>query len=699
MTAWRRSAALVDLAPLSLVILAEAAWLSAFAALIQALSSKPPSIGIVGFAIFVATGVLATRLLAPRLGRRWPIVVPGLVGIAAVAGTLISPDARAALGEGPASVLSANPAGWIAGLAVLRGVARAPLPVPEDSIARLLTIGVPGLAMIALAGVAVVEPYRAPFQSDVMAAAVVFVVAATLALSLTRLTAVGYDGGFDWRRNPAWIGLVLVILAVAIVSTVSLTTVGASVLQVLAGVAVGALVIVALSAGFDRSAIRLISALIVFQLGIYLLVSRLGPGRPLPEVPDAGSGSEGNAVATDLLTLGLGGLVLLAVVIAIVVLATIWMRRTRTPVDDPVQESRTIDRGAVADRARPDPRRSRRRRRDPDGAPAAYVALLTDLEPHPNVRREPAETPAEHASRLREQGRAGLALEPWPRITRSSGMAAGGCRRASIAAGSDDGSPCAVGSRGRPGDLRVLVLLRDRQRRGRRASQRPVLRGDRQLIRACWCRLGRPDRHRRGRVRGIRRDRERRACRQDGNAQEDRRGKPVCPADGHLVRRGAAALDGDRTARGDREVRRWARRDRGSPADVSAGRRDRERTARGRPRGEQARGADAAAARHRPGHRRLRVDDRTVLIECGRRELLGRANLDRCRCRCDSDRGHDRPTRIAADIGVEPARHELDEPDSATGEAGPLANDRGTAGARCPSDPALDARRRPVSRP
>ena len=88
-----------------------------------------------------------------------------------------------------------------------------------------------------------------------MAAVVVFVVAATLALALTRLTGIGHDGGFDWRRNPAWVGLVLVVLALAIAATVSLTTVGASLIQVLAGVTVGVLVIIALSAGLERGAL------------------------------------------------------------------------------------------------------------------------------------------------------------------------------------------------------------------------------------------------------------------------------------------------------------------------------------------------------------------------------------------------------------------------------------------------------------
>ena len=95
-----------------------------------------------------------------------------------------------------------------------------------------------------------------------------------------------------------------------------------------------------------------------------------------------------------MLTLGFGGVVLLAAVIAIVVLATIWMRRTRTPIEDPVHETRTIDRGAIADTpgtARR--RRNRAARRDPDDATAAYVALIADLDRHPPVRRDVAETP------------------------------------------------------------------------------------------------------------------------------------------------------------------------------------------------------------------------------------------------------------------------------------------------------------------
>ena len=165
-SAVQRSPSLVELGPLSLAILAEAAWLSALAALIQALSGRPTVLGIVPFAVFVGAGTLAAVLLARRLGRRWPLVVPAFVAVAVVVGTLSSTDARAALGAGLGPVVSAHPAGWLAGVAVLRGVAHARLPVPEDSIARLLAVGVPGLALIAIAGTAVVPLYWAAFQAD-----------------------------------------------------------------------------------------------------------------------------------------------------------------------------------------------------------------------------------------------------------------------------------------------------------------------------------------------------------------------------------------------------------------------------------------------------------------------------------------------------------------------------------------------------
>jgi hypothetical protein len=53
----------------------------------------------------------------------------------------------------------------------------------------------------------------------------------------------------------------------------------------------------------------------------------------------------------------------------------------------------------------------RRRMPAPTDAVAAYRALIRDLASVPDLRREPSETPAEHARRLRTRGESGLSLD------------------------------------------------------------------------------------------------------------------------------------------------------------------------------------------------------------------------------------------------------------------------------------------------
>ncbi|HET7703262.1 MAG TPA: DUF4129 domain-containing protein [Candidatus Limnocylindrales bacterium] len=405
----RAVAAIVELAPVAFVVIAEAAWISVVSGLLQEFSRREPVLGVPALVPFVVVGIVAAAVLAPRLDARWPFAALGFVAVGVLAGTLASPDARADLGAGPGAAMGAHLGGWAAGLAVLRGFAHARLPLAEGTVSRLLGIGVPGLAIAALLGGAIGEPYRARFLADALGASIVFMAAAVLALAFARLGAVGSDGGFDWRRNPAWLGLTILLLVAAIVVALPLSAVAGTAISVLVSVALGPLFVIGLATGLDRAARRVLGFMVVAVVIAFLLAR--GPGAillPDPAPPGTGGQAEPSPVE-QMVTVSLGSLLLLAAVIGVLILVALWMRRVRPP-DDGVLEERTIDAGGTE----PDRRRRRNRfgrRVAPDGAAAAYVALMDDLARHPDVLRDPAETPIEHAARLRAIGRSDLSLD------------------------------------------------------------------------------------------------------------------------------------------------------------------------------------------------------------------------------------------------------------------------------------------------
>ena len=404
-----RRQALFDLVPLLLVIVAEGSWVAVAGWLVQEYSLHDPVIGIPGMAGFVAFGVLAARVGARRVGQLWPFVALGLVATGGVVGWLASPAARDDLATNLAGALAAHPGGWLAAVAVLRGFAHAALPLSEASVGRLLGLGLPGIAFASLVGGLVTEPFRGEFLRQSLVAAIVFVATATLALALARLGAVGRDAGFDWRRNPTWTAIVVLLVASAVWIALPLAGVAGAVLELVFAVALIPMLILGMTAGFDRTGRRILGFVAV-AAALIIVFGRLFPApavvnrQPIsvPAVPPAGTGDPAVAV-------GLGGLVIALAAAAILLLAAAWMRRPRPiPLDD-VFETRSIDRsvGAMA------PRRARRRERwtDPVDAAGAYLAVLHDLDRDPEARRLGAETPAEHARRLRETGAGGLPLD------------------------------------------------------------------------------------------------------------------------------------------------------------------------------------------------------------------------------------------------------------------------------------------------
>jgi hypothetical protein len=406
----RAAARAVGWAPVALVVVAEAAWIAVVGGLLQEFAFGEPVLGIPAIAVFVVAGILLARVLGQRLGRRWPGVALALIVAAGFAGLVASPAARLALADGPGAALARHPGGLVAGLALLRGFAHAELPLLEGTIARLLGLGVPGIAVAAILGGVIGEPFRGRFLADTLGASITFIVAATLALALTRLTAIGGDSGFDWRRNPTWLALTVGMLVVAIVAAVPLSDVAGIAIQSVLAIALVPMLVLGFLIGLDRMTRRVLSVVLAAAV-IMLIAFRIFGGQTVVPSPLQGisGGQDRPSVADQLMTVSLGGLLLIAAVVSILILAAVWLERTRPPETDLV-ESRTIDRGddTLAPRLR---RRRFGRRHEPTGAVAAYVALMHDIDADPDVRRGPAETPAEHAGRLRSDRRATLSLD------------------------------------------------------------------------------------------------------------------------------------------------------------------------------------------------------------------------------------------------------------------------------------------------
>ncbi len=356
-------------------------------------------------------GVVSARVLGPAAGGRWPSLALLLVAVGGLVGWLSAPAARAALlSSGVIAALGINPAGWVAGIAVLRGFAHSKLPISAGTLGTVFSVGVPGLAIAALAGGMIAEPHRARFLADATVAVVVFAGCSVLALAIARLTDVGAGSGFDWRRNPTWVALLVVLV---------LTTLGVAVpaadlspiFALAAGSAVGPLLVIGLVLGFNRGTIRTVAfatAGVILVLGLFRLI---GSG-PLGGPQALGGGAASSVGQPGPGAMGPVGLVVIVVaaMILVLVLARLWSRRT-APDPSGLDEIRSIDHGdATTIRM---PRRLGRRPGVPDPTTAveAYVRLLADIDRRPDVRRDAAETPAAHAARLRARGAADLSLD------------------------------------------------------------------------------------------------------------------------------------------------------------------------------------------------------------------------------------------------------------------------------------------------
>lgn len=406
-----RATAIVQVAPVAFAVVAEAAWISVAMGLVQEYALAENVLALPAIVAIVAAGAVLGRLVAPVAGDRWPLLAAILTIVAGGIGWLLAPEVRSAIADGEiARAFGANPGGWLAGVAVLRGFRHSRLPLNEPTLAAMLGLGIPGIAMAAIAGGMVVEPFRGRFLADALVAATIFVACATIALALARLTDVGADSGFDWRRNPPWLALVgVLVVAVAIVAQPVSAVAGPLIPVVLGVVAVPFLLVGSVIGFTKRTAWFTLVAAAVAIVGVRLW-ALLGGGSASQEAARGvdGGGSAVSAPPDNEVLVG-AALILLAAGVAITILVRLWMSRTRVADEEPA-ESRTIDHGEST--ARQPVRRWRLGRRTaPTDAVSAYRALDENLRADARLRRLPGETPAEHARRLRAVGLSGLPLD------------------------------------------------------------------------------------------------------------------------------------------------------------------------------------------------------------------------------------------------------------------------------------------------
>ena len=225
----------------------------------------------------------------------------------------------------------------------------------------------PGLAVAAILGGIVADPFRRRFLADAIVASILFVTTRHPRPRPYPADSRRRRSGFDWRRNPSWVGLVTVIVVMTAALAIPASSVAAPAIGFVVIISIQPLLLVGLIAGlfggFDRRSFRILAITIVAVFVIAGVFSLLGS-----QAVDLGElGPAGPEVLAsppvELMALG-GVLLLVMAVIAIVVLARLWMRRTAL-IEDDLFETRTIDRGAGA-------RRNSRRRFD-GGAGAVLI--------------------------------------------------------------------------------------------------------------------------------------------------------------------------------------------------------------------------------------------------------------------------------------------------------------------------------------
>ncbi len=398
-----------DLLPLALDGLLEGSLVGvAYAAIALLGASSSAPLSLVEFCPAAVAGLVWARL-RPRSTPRVPWIA-ALAVLAGALGWLVDPAARTTLAalDNPLSALLVHPAGWLLGVAVLRGAAHEHADDEIETSTRALAYAFPVLAASWL-------PHlrsSGPFVGPALVGSAVCVAAGLLAIGHARLRELELLGS-ESRGGRTWAmvstGVVVVVAALGIPIAILSGTSARDGLTAIGGPVGGAIGL--LLAPLGGLLVALAAAIGQVLNGIHL-PSLFGTGGSVPTTGTAAGSSGGPHTVSSLGgpvpggSLPLGWLVVAGVVAVIVLLAVGFRRfavsRPEPKVATPPREERRrevhppslnlhLPRLAIHPRAAL-PRR-------PATAPEAYLALLDELAGRGELGRRPAETPQVHAAR------------------------------------------------------------------------------------------------------------------------------------------------------------------------------------------------------------------------------------------------------------------------------------------------------------
>jgi hypothetical protein len=388
-------------------IIAEAGWITVlYSAASVIVNHAPPVLGPFEMAGFAAIGALiaAWGRSHEEMG---PVVLIVAVMLGGVAGWLLSADARALLPD-TAAAFPVHLVGWLAGVAVLRGALVSTGPRAAAQLESLMRTVPPALGIIwAYTTFAARQELWLPFAITAMWGTVAFLSAALVGIGIARLNDLHADVA-DPRERRAWrwlvigvgFGVVPIAIPVGILSGIPLS----SMLSPVVGPAQWLIGLLVIPLSFIVWILSEILRPVAGPLGEFLDELQKRMANRLP--PDA---SEPNTIGT-ILGLLVWILTIVVVLIAIFVFAQWLLKRNKGPLDELDSSAHDIVRDIVIPVRDVKPAtagRRPRRRGTPHDVVAAYVAALGEMEGDPTYARQPAETPAQHAARIRRAGAAG----------------------------------------------------------------------------------------------------------------------------------------------------------------------------------------------------------------------------------------------------------------------------------------------------